>query len=115
MTVEKMVRIGNIDFVRFTDVKRTNIDKIQTVSDIKGFKDGKRVFFLRHRTVFDEINPDMFAEPKTHSTSSLRQDDCDILSSKIEGAPSEVEANVFEDFCKMVHFALQFTGEDVEV
>lgn len=115
MTVEKMVRIGDIDFVRFTEVKRTDIDKMKTVSDIKGFKDGERVFFLRHCTVFEEINSDMFDEPKKHSSSFLHQDDCDILSSKLEGAPSEVEAKVFEDFCKMVHFALQFTGEDVEV
>lgn len=116
---ERFVRINNIEFVMFSDSSNVDIGIHRTMRDIKGFDvaSGERVFFLRRRSTFFEEG--VFGdEPSSSSSFDLRQDDMDVISSRIESATHgedddvarEVSNMIFDDFFNAISDSLRFFG-----
>lgn len=119
MTDERFVRINNIEFVMFSDSSNVDIGVHRTMRDIKGFDvdTGERVFFLRRRSTFFEEGV-LGDEPSSSSSFDLRQDDVDVISSRIESATHgedndvarEVSNMIFDDFFETISNSLRFFG-----
>lgn len=116
---ERFVRINNIEFVMFSDSSNVDIGVNRTMRDIKGFDvaSGERVFFLRRSSLF--VEEGVFGdEPSSSSSFDLRQDDMDVISSRIESATHgedddvarEISDMIFNDFFNAISDSLRFFG-----
>ena len=119
MTEERVVRINNIEFAMFSDSSNVDIGVHRTVKDIKGFdvESGERVFFLRRSAIFFEEGV-LGDEPSSSFSFDLRQDDMDVISSRIESAvrgenddvTHEISNMIFDDFFEVISNSLRFFG-----
>lgn len=119
MAEELFIRINDVEFVMFSDSSNVDIGVHRTMRDIKGFDvdTGERVFFLRRRSTFFEEGV-LGDEPSSSSSFDLRQDDVDVISSRIESATHgedndvarEVSNMIFDDFFETISNSLRFFG-----